>query len=81
MATDEEAISLSDLSREASATHHSLGLLWEVKIKIFTYSVSPDKKLLATVEFSLVNGVFDPIGFLDPVSFSRQSPSEGINSK
>lgn len=42
--TDEEAIIMPDLSGEASVTHNSLGLLWEIKSDIFSYSVSSDKK-------------------------------------
>lgn len=50
--TDEEAIIMPDVSGEASVTHITLGLLWEIKSDIFSYSVSPDKQLFA-VEFSL----------------------------
>lgn len=53
MVTDEEAISLADLSGEAPVARHSLGLLWEIKSNTFTCSVSPDKKPLFAVEFSL----------------------------
>lgn len=53
MATDEEAISLPDLSGEASVTHHSLGLLWDIKSNTYTYSGSLDKEPLFAVEFSL----------------------------
>ena len=58
-----------DLSGEAAPTQRSLGLLWEMASDTFTFSVANTIKPFTRrgVLFT-VNSVFDPLGFLAPVT-------------
>lgn len=63
-----------DLSGEAAPTQRSLGLLWEITSDTFTYSVSTDTKpFTRRGVLSTVNSVFDPLGFLAPVTIQGRA--------
>ena len=58
-----------DLSGEAASTQRSLGLLWEMASDTFTFSVANTiKPFTRRGVLSTVNSVFDPLGFLAPVT-------------
>lgn len=68
------AIKDVDLSREASPTQRSLGLLWEIISDTFTFSVLSDTKPFTRRGIlSKVNSVFDPLGFLAPVTIQGRA--------
>ena len=68
------AIKDIDLSGEALPTQRSLGLLWETTSDTFTYSVSTDiKPFTRRGVLSTVNSVFDPLGFLAPVTIQGRA--------
>ncbi|KAI7804924.1 hypothetical protein IRJ41_023810 [Triplophysa rosa] len=58
-----------DLGGEAAPAQRSLGLLWEIASDTFTFSVANDiKPFTRRGVLSTVNSVFDPLGFLAPVT-------------
>ncbi|KAF1387159.1 hypothetical protein PFLUV_G00102450 [Perca fluviatilis] len=68
------AITDVDLSGEAAHTQRSLGLLWEITRDTFTFSVSTDMKpFTRRGVLSTVNSVFDPFGFVAPVTIQGRA--------
>ncbi|KAI7808136.1 hypothetical protein IRJ41_016509 [Triplophysa rosa] len=58
-----------DLGGEAAPAQRSLGLLWEIASDTFTFSVANNiKPFTRCGVLSMVNSVFDPLGFLAPVT-------------
>ena len=58
-----------DLSYDEAPLQHSLGLGWELSPDVFTFKVSSDDKpLTRRGVLSTVNSIFDPLGFLSPVT-------------
>lgn len=58
-----------DVSGETAPTQRSLGLLWEVTNDTFAFSVTNDTKPFThRGVLSTVNSIFDPLGFLAPVT-------------
>ncbi|KAL2082436.1 hypothetical protein ACEWY4_022254 [Coilia grayii] len=71
-----------DLSRDESPTQRSLGLLWEIASDTFTFSVSTDSKpFTRRGVLSMVNSVFDPLGFLAPVTIQGRALLRELNSE
>ncbi|XP_042281759.1 uncharacterized protein LOC121906755 [Thunnus maccoyii] len=63
-----------DFCGEAVLTQRSLGLLWEIKSDTFTFSVAHDSKpFTRRGVLSTVNSVFDPLGFLAPVTIQGRA--------
>lgn len=63
-----------DVSGEAAPTQRSLGLLWEITSDTFTFSVTTDiKRFTRRGVLSTVNSVFDPLGFLSPVTIQGRA--------
>ncbi|VDI05042.1 Hypothetical predicted protein [Mytilus galloprovincialis] len=57
-----------DLCVDELPTHQSLGLNWELETDTFTYKVSPEEKPFSRRGLlSIVNGIFDPMGFVAPI--------------
>ncbi|XP_063404711.1 uncharacterized protein LOC134688168 [Mytilus trossulus] len=57
-----------DFDSDASCLQRSLGLSWDVIRDIFTYQLSADEKhYTKRGVLSVINGIFDPIGFVAPV--------------
>lgn len=71
-----------DLCGKESPIQRSLGLLWEVARDAFTFSVSNDVKLFTRRGvLSMVNSVFDPLGFLAPVVIQGRAFLRELNSE
>ncbi|XP_063761823.1 uncharacterized protein LOC134879300 [Eleginops maclovinus] len=71
-----------DLSGDESPTQRSLGLLWEIASDTFTFSVSTDTKpFTRRGVLSMVNSVFDPLGFLAPVTIQGRGLLRELNSE
>ncbi|XP_041926339.1 uncharacterized protein LOC121690066 isoform X1 [Alosa sapidissima] len=71
-----------DLSGDESPTQRSLGLLWEIASDTFTFSVSTDTKpFTRRGVLSMVNSVFDPLGFLAPVTIQGRDLLRDLNSE
>lgn len=63
-----------DFCGEQVLTQRSLGLLWEIKSDTFTFSVDHDiKPFTRRGILSTVNSVFDPLGFLAPVTIQGRA--------
>lgn len=63
-----------DFSGEAALIQRNLGLLWEIASDTFTFSVANDiKPFTRRGVLSTVNSVFDPLGFLAPVTILRRA--------
>lgn len=73
-----------DLSGEDVPTQRSLGLLWEATSDTCTFSVTKDlKPFTRRGVLSTINSIFDPMGFLAPVTIqvcSCLAPGEDRNS-
>lgn len=71
-----------DLCGKESPIQRSLGLLWEVATDTFTFSVSVDvKPFTRRGVLSMVNSVFDPLGFLAPVVIQGRALLRELNSE
>ncbi|XP_028822925.1 uncharacterized protein LOC114778148, partial [Denticeps clupeoides] len=63
-----------DLSGEVVPIQRSLGLLWEVTSDTFTFSVAKDlKPFTRRGVLSTINSIFDPMGFLAPVTIQGRA--------
>lgn len=63
-----------DLDGDTVPTQRSLGLSWEVKTDTFTFQVSAgDKPFTRRGVLSTVNSLFDPLGFVAPVTIQGKS--------
>jgi len=61
-------------SGEAAPTQCSLGLLWEITNNTFTFSVVNEiKPFTCSGVLSTVNSIFDPLGFLAPVTIQGRA--------
>ena len=58
-----------DLGGETIPTQRSLGLIWEVAADTFTFQASvSDKPFTRRGVLSTINSLFDPLGFVAPVT-------------
>ena len=58
-----------DLSTEDLPTQHSLGIRWDLSHDCFTFQIATeDKPATRRGMLSIVNRIFDPLGFLSPVT-------------
>ena len=63
-----EGITEIDFDSQSSCLQRSLGLNWDVIRDIFTYQLSADvKPYTKRGVLSVINGIFDPLGFIAPV--------------
>ncbi|XP_067282594.1 uncharacterized protein [Pseudorasbora parva] len=71
-----------DLCAKEAAIQRSLGLLWEVATDTFTFSVSIEgKPFTRRGVLSMVNSIFDPLGFLAPVVIQGRAFLRELNSE
>ncbi|XP_076857275.1 uncharacterized protein LOC143511532 [Brachyhypopomus gauderio] len=62
------------LDGDSATTHRSLGLSWDVKRDIFTFQVSiKDKPFTKRGVLSTINSLYDPLGFVAPVTIRGKS--------
>ncbi|XP_071176227.1 uncharacterized protein [Mytilus edulis] len=63
-----ESITEIDFNSESTCLQRSLGLCWNVVKDIFTYQLSKEEKPFTKRGLlSVINGIFDPLGFIAPV--------------
>ncbi|XP_063406647.1 uncharacterized protein LOC134690610 [Mytilus trossulus] len=63
-----ESITKIDFNSESTCLQRSLGLCWNVVKDIFTYQLSKEEKPFTKRGLlSVINGIFDPLGFIAPV--------------
>ncbi|XP_069809647.1 uncharacterized protein [Dendropsophus ebraccatus] len=68
--SDDHAINLRNLDLSSDAPPvRSLGLLWNIEQDTFTFQVSPcDKPFTKRGVLSVVNSIYDPLGFIAPIT-------------
>ena len=58
-----------DFLQEKLPSHYSLGLCWDINRDAFIFKITPDEKLSTRRGIlSTINSLFDPLGFLAPVT-------------
>ncbi|XP_040289970.1 uncharacterized protein LOC121002590 [Bufo bufo] len=74
-----------DLGSDTPPMQRSLGLLWNIKVDTFTFQVSTcDKPFTKRGVLSVVNSIYDPLGFIAPVTIQgkmllRQLTTDNID--
>ncbi|XP_044158322.1 uncharacterized protein LOC122944157 [Bufo gargarizans] len=74
-----------DLGSDAPPMQRSLGLLWNIKVDTFAFQVSTcDKPFTKRGVLSVVNSIYDPLGFIAPVTIQgkmllRQLTTDNID--
>ncbi|XP_063412631.1 uncharacterized protein LOC134695338 [Mytilus trossulus] len=60
-----------DLGSETPPVQRSLGLSWDIYVDQFTFKVSSEKKpYTCRGALSVINSIFDPIGFASPITMN-----------
>ncbi|XP_071122566.1 uncharacterized protein [Mytilus edulis] len=60
-----------DLGSETPPVQRSLGLSWDISVDQFTFKVSSEKKpYTRRGALSVINSIFDPIGFASPITMN-----------
>ena len=71
-----------DLRKDEALLQHSLGLWWDVSTDTFTFEISQEDKIFTKRGvLSVINSVFDPLGFLAPVIIQGRILMRDIMSK
>ena len=71
-----------DLRKDEAPLQHSLGLCWDVSTDTFTFEISQeDKAFTKRGVLSVINSIFDPLGFLAPVIIQGRILMRDIMSK